>query len=203
MPIQFYCVSCGKPVEVDDAWAGRLVECPFCHETVTAPAFSTANAPEAGASSRAGRVPQTMPARSSAPSREAVSPDLVGYGFPEPPELRPPGTNKVAIAALILAITALVVGFAATLVAGSAMAEALGTQPTPEQVEAYMQEAMKSPPPWAIKAGFAFLGAVGLWVAGLVCGIVAVCKPPRGLAVAAMIVLALPVLLMMLTIAIS
>lgn len=40
MPIRFYCTGCNKPIEIDDEFANRLVACPFCSATVTAPAAS-------------------------------------------------------------------------------------------------------------------------------------------------------------------
>jgi hypothetical protein len=36
-PIQFHCTSCGKPIEIDEEWAGHSVTCPFCQKEVTAP----------------------------------------------------------------------------------------------------------------------------------------------------------------------
>ena len=40
MAIQFMCSACSQPIEVDDEWASRLVACPYCRKTVTAPAAS-------------------------------------------------------------------------------------------------------------------------------------------------------------------
>ena len=45
MPIQFLCVSCEHPIEIDDEWAGKSVACPFCRNTVVAPVESTYEPP--------------------------------------------------------------------------------------------------------------------------------------------------------------
>lgn len=37
MAIRFQCAACSQPIEVDDEWAMRLVACPYCRRTVTAP----------------------------------------------------------------------------------------------------------------------------------------------------------------------
>jgi len=37
MAIQFFCTSCGQPIEVDDNMADLAVTCPYCQKVVTAP----------------------------------------------------------------------------------------------------------------------------------------------------------------------
>ncbi len=41
MAIRFQCSSCSQPIEIDDVWSSKLVACPYCQNTVTAPATST------------------------------------------------------------------------------------------------------------------------------------------------------------------
>jgi len=41
MAIRFHCAACSQPIEVDDEWASKLVGCPYCRKTITAPAAST------------------------------------------------------------------------------------------------------------------------------------------------------------------
>lgn len=43
MPIQFSCVGCGQPIEVDDANAGKAAQCPYCRRVITVPDASTFN----------------------------------------------------------------------------------------------------------------------------------------------------------------
>lgn len=40
MAIQFQCVACRQPIEVDDEMADQAVTCPYCRKVVTAPAVS-------------------------------------------------------------------------------------------------------------------------------------------------------------------
>jgi hypothetical protein len=37
MPVQFNCAACGKPIEIDDEFAGQAVTCPYCRGVVKAP----------------------------------------------------------------------------------------------------------------------------------------------------------------------
>lgn len=41
MAIQFICVGCSQPIEVDDEFAGRSAACPYCRHVVTVPSSST------------------------------------------------------------------------------------------------------------------------------------------------------------------
>ena len=34
---KFFCVRCGKSLEIDRSLSGRAVECPFCHSTIAVP----------------------------------------------------------------------------------------------------------------------------------------------------------------------
>lgn len=80
MAIRFQCSSCSQPIEVDDEWATKMVACPYCRNTITAPAESTVTDPseiptatpivgmEAGP---AGPVP--LPQRALGPSKNVVA----------------------------------------------------------------------------------------------------------------------------------
>ena len=41
MAIRFQCPSCHKPIEIEDAWAGRSVACCYCEQVLEAPHEST------------------------------------------------------------------------------------------------------------------------------------------------------------------
>lgn len=41
MAIQFRCVGCSQPIEVDNEFAGRTAMCPYCRRVVTVPAETT------------------------------------------------------------------------------------------------------------------------------------------------------------------
>lgn len=193
MAIQFKCVSCSNTVEVDDAWGGRLVECPYCHETITAPAFA--------ASPPAARpVGHSQPVAHTPTFEQRESYSAPQFGTPPYPAYAPPAStsNKVAVAALVLAITSLVIGFMSMLPVWGALSRDLGPDVTEQQAQAYVQKAAESGAPWVMKAVFGIMGSCGLWLAGLVCGIIGVCKPTkRWIAVVALVVLLLPMMLML------
>ena len=74
--LEFTCVNCGKPVQGDDALAGKCVQCPLCNLAMTAPGVSPATAITA-----------------SGPSRHVVSvPCKQAFCVEE----RPPGAGGVA-----------------------------------------------------------------------------------------------------------
>ncbi len=54
MAIQFFCVACKQPIEVDDEFANQAVTCPYCKKVVTTPPVSdpgvARQSPEARAS---------------------------------------------------------------------------------------------------------------------------------------------------------
>lgn len=203
MAIQFHCVACGKPIEVDDSWAGRLVECPYCHDTVTAPAFSSMGVAPAASG------PLDEPRRPVAPEYEGslASPHVPSSMYPYGPAKSSGYSarrgNRVAVVALILACAALMIGLGASIAAASIVISTVGADASQEQMEAFMEEAAKDPPPGLLKAGFAMMGSAGVWLAGLVCGIVGVSREPRGVAIGALCVLAVPALLFILALLIS
>ncbi|MCK6456443.1 MAG: hypothetical protein L6Q92_07935 [Phycisphaerae bacterium] len=83
MPIQFRCPSCRQPIEIDDAFGGQAVGCPFCQKVVTAP---TASEPEAAA---------FMPSAAAPPSTSVE----LGY----PAAVSQPRPNWPASAGLVAA----------------------------------------------------------------------------------------------------
>jgi hypothetical protein len=161
---------------VDNDWAHRLVECPYCHDTVTAPGMSALAAPQA----RPVGQPHAWETAEAGP-------------MPAPPA---PRSNGVAVVALLLAIASLSLGVAMGFYAFHVLTPILGTSPTQEQVQKTIQDAFQSQQPWAIRLGLGFLAAMALWLAGVVCAVVGMCRnAPRGLAIAALVVLFMPVLM--------
>jgi len=197
MAIQFHCVSCGKPIEIDDAWAGRLVECPYCHETITAPAFSTEALPPTSTGERpAGAVTAAHAGEFLPPP--APPPTTLGGALPDSATPAPmPARNVVAAVALVLACVALLLGFAAFVGFGIAIQNGVGASASEAETQKFIEEAFTKPERWAINMILAMFAAGGFWLAGLVCGIIGVCRPNRGLAIGALVVSALPILLMM------
>lgn len=195
MAIQFHCVSCGKPIEIDDAWAGRLVECPYCHETITAPAFSTEAVPPP---STGERPTGAMTAARAGEFLPAPPPTSFGDSLPDSAAPAPvPARNVVAAVALVLACVALLLGFAALVGFGIAIENGVGASASEAETQKFIEDAFTKPERWAINMILAMFAAGVFWLAGLICGIVGACRPNRGLAIGALVVSALPILLMM------
>jgi hypothetical protein len=71
MAIRFLCPSCKQPLEIDQAWAGQSVACPYCQRVVNAPESS---------SWPSGNIPTASPARQAfdAPPPPAGVPESAG-----------------------------------------------------------------------------------------------------------------------------
>lgn len=191
MAIQFQCVACAKPIEIDDEWAGRLVECPYCHETITAPAFSMSSTP---ASVRARELRPADPVDSGGVvMRPPVAEAAVVHAAPQ--------RNRLGVLALVVASVGVLLGGVACMGAAATMVQQLGPQLTPEQINTFMEEAMKTSAPWFVKFSLAATASFGLWVVGVVCGLIAVLREPRRAAVAALVVSALPLVFMVIGLA--
>ncbi len=164
MSIQFACPSCRNPIEVDDAWASGNVACPYCRNTVLAPATSTYL--------HSGEIPQAC---------EISHPGAASAG-----------RNVVAIVALALSCL-WVAGFVSAMaIVATPLQEALGDNPTAEQLQSFLQEQANaaSPASWIVSFGVAFMVAGAAWIAGLVCAIIGVSqRRRRGFAIAAFAVL--------------
>lgn len=181
MAIQFQCVSCSRPIEVDDQWARRLVECPYCHDTITVPAISTYNPP-----GMASPVQMAQPA-------EAAYPDAY---------YRPRSRNALAIWAMVLSILAFATLGATIISVGMKFTAIMSSDATPEEMEKQVQEAFEQAVErqehWVILFAVGMLGGLGLWIAGLVCSMIAVTRPARrGLAIAALLVTLLPIVILL------
>jgi len=104
MAIQFRCVGCGQPIEVDDELADQQVTCPFCKSAQTVPSESTleASSPPPPAEEPAG-PPSSAPAPPPAGGwQPPATPPAPGVAPVEPPPLgpNPAGTWSLICAAL-------------------------------------------------------------------------------------------------------
>jgi len=173
MAIQFLCPSCAQPIEVDDEWADRAVACPYCRHTVTAPVASTY---EPGI---------------SVPTARVLAP-LVGAA----PQTA--GANKVAVAAMVLSCLWLAVYLAGNALLGPAMRDALGDDPTREDVSKYTEKVLETGdvPGWMVGMFVFLVAMLAIWVAGLVCAVMGLRgQRRRRLAVGSLLILGLlPVL---------
>lgn len=159
MSIQFACRSCGRAIEVDDEWAHRLVECPYCHDTVTAPGISSFHAPQV-------RKVETPPAW---PSEGAVAPAAPVA----------PGGNAIALVALVLAVAAVGLLIWVTISCGPAWQQAMEGATSQEEMQKIFTTAFEKQEPWAVRMGLGMLGLMGLWLTGIICSLVGICRRPR------------------------
>ena len=167
MPIRFKCVSCDQPIEVDDGWASKMVACPYCRQTVTAPATSTFEPQE---------IPMAAPVTGLSPGSTET------YAGSQAP-IRP-ASNKIALVALVLSLVSL-----GLFIAGNAIftphideLEALATPGSTfsENMEAqrvFFEKYDGVPPPWFL-AGFACVfSSMATWLAATICAIIALRRP--------------------------
>ncbi len=182
MNIQFPCKSCGKYIEVDGEWANRLVQCPYCSSTVTAPERSEAK-PE-----HAGEGPQITPVATSPvnesgrlsggdmPAQWGDSGVVYGQTQPRPRKVLP-------WIGLGLACLGLVVGLIFIILGTIEVYSHMDANTQPGEVNELMQKALEAQEGWAIKVllwmGLGFVLGGLLWLAGLVCGIVSLVRTTR------------------------
>ncbi len=149
--IQFLCPSCKHPVEVDDEWASQSVECPYCHNAVTAPGESTFAPPES--------IPQAR-----------------GLVQVEPPGTAPRSVraNAAAIWALVLSCLWFISFLGWQKILEPRMAEIVGPDGTPEDFQRYLTDQMAegTVPPWLVWTMLLLCASLVFWVAGLICAII-------------------------------
>ena len=155
MAIQFSCPSCRQPIEVDLELAGREVECPYCHNVVTAPMASTYMA-----------SPNVPTARGLA--------NAAALAGPGDPTIRPPG-NPAALWGLGLACLCFVLFLAAVLLIGASVpaefSEKLPGQLAEQPTDPPWDPKSDSLPPALVAGVMRLLVSLGVWVVGLVCAV--------------------------------
>jgi hypothetical protein len=175
MAIQFFCVACRQPIEVDDVMANQTVTCPYCRKVVTAPAATDAtfrdNPPIA-------RTPETV-----------AGPPPLPYAVE-----MPSGPNRWSWASLVcISITMICLAIYIGVIYN--IARSLPKDANPQQTNKLLMQEMQARP------GLQIILTTGLCVTpviAVICGIVALVKktPPRWPAIAALSVCGLFILLM-------
>jgi hypothetical protein len=180
MAIRFQCASCRQPIEVDDELAQRLVACPYCRKTITAPAESTLPDPE--------QVPVASPLRPN------------GVHSAQAPFYQPaPTRNTLAVVALGLACGIFVWLILAMIIASNHLLEleelteaAKNVKTWEDQSRVMFEFADRQGgrfPTWFWAMGLVYLAAVVTWIAALICGLIAVRRVERrGFATAALVI---------------
>lgn len=202
MSIQFLCVSCRKPIEVDDQWAMKIVQCPYCQEQVTAPGMSTYQ-PEAPAMARqvaaGGLAQRSGHSDSGYSSSSTYDQPHAQYGHLDQGQIAPK-SNVVAIVSLVLAVVSL-----AMFIWGSSMVidqvspilqQGGSVREQQAAMEKFLVDAAERQEPWIVKASFAAMGGIVAWIGAVVCGLIGISRPVRrGSAIAGLVVAAIPVVL--------
>ncbi|RJP40604.1 MAG: hypothetical protein C4547_02565 [Phycisphaerales bacterium] len=191
MAIRFSCPGCKQPLEVDDEWAGKLVACPFCRNTVTAPEESTLTADS--------DVPMATPlardglghtyAGALAAEHGATENEWTGGGQhrlpPLPRTIGADAPNALATIALVSIILAMGCTIGVKVLMAVHMEEILGVAPDQDIT---VQEAMRRsqeyfstfPPPGWVIGVFLLMGAAGLcWLVAVIVGCIALSRPGR------------------------
>lgn len=177
MVIQFQCIACGQPIEVDDEWVLKRVACPYCRKTITAPAESelseTDDVPVASVLSTANPL------------------DPAAGATPIPARTR----STLSKVALGLALSVIVL----MMVSSSVLMEhKLEIQMLQDRIAALADEGMGFmeasqrasfeffdqyggvPPKWLLVAGLLQVVAAIAWVGAAVCGLISVVRRDHG-----------------------
>lgn len=206
MAIQFRCVGCSQPIEVDNEFAGRTAMCPYCRRVVTVPAESTLHeaAPAVARPADAapglpptdyppGLPPTDYPPRPAAPpsgfGERAGLPQLQAGGVPPlPPHVgvlprgseRPHALAWVSLLSGLALIVLVVVSMRGLWTIAASEFPALATATAPAQFSQAEQRAM------AERIGqrmaetptfwVALLGAGVAWIVSVTAGVAALVK---------------------------
>lgn len=183
MAIRFPCPDCRQPIEVDDVWALRPVICPYCRKTVVAPEYSTFVPPP------------------ELPVADPVSDQPSAATYADNDVTQSPAGNPLAVVALLLALGAFALFFVAAIVlqphmqelmpVAQGMVEAMRAG-QPDELLRIQNEFLarhNGMPAWLVAAFVIDIGACLAWLAGVICGLIALRRPQRRrMAVGALIV---------------
>lgn len=128
MPIQFNCLTCGKPIEVDDEFAGQAVTCPYCRKVMNAPTSGTAPA----------GPPESLPDSGPPPASAPLSP-----AFAPPQVQRSNWFASVSLACSIIVMLCFCVALAGSYKVMKQIAPDLKLKP--DQMEEYVDRTSKEP----------------------------------------------------------
>lgn len=193
MPIQFRCPGCSQPIEVDDPFAGKSAQCPYCRRVITVPETTSLDAAapiEARPSDSAGSLPPLPQSGGASHGYYNPTPDSYNRPAYEPRVTRPAIpqdrgragaahlTGTIALALTGLTIVLFVACIAMMAPVFSHMAR-LGTSqpiaPTPQQYEQLFRDSGVNMNALAlVSSGMQFC-----LIAGLILGVVSWWQQPR------------------------
>lgn len=177
MAIRFQCGSCRQPIEIDDEWASKLVACPYCRKTITAPAVSQLDEPD--------RIPTATPLRP--PTSDAGEGTIAtqNASLQDHP-------NRIAIVAFALSCLMVVQVFAFSRIARDHEQEFQALIERTEELQkegvgafAANQQALLTLatsgdgtfPAWLLGYSLLPVGMIGCWLGALACGLIGVRRP--------------------------
>ena len=203
MAIRFQCSLCAQPIEIDDEWASKLVACPYCRKTVTAPAESTLdeNATVPTATPLAGTGTAPLPGMGAAALASPGATPLVDPGaappYPQAYAADPDASaqpNPLATVALVLGciLVALNLTYCGILMAYGdeirAMQPTDPSAPFAEQMQHMMEQVGAAGgvfPAWLIVYSMLMFAIVIVWLGTLgfgIAGIRRTYRRPRAIA---------------------
>lgn len=171
MAIQFHCPACSQPIEVDDEFAQRAAQCPYCSAVVTVPLSSTIE--PVG-------PPRARPVTHSADGEAEESPDrppllhVGGATDPRSAAARRYGTFALIATGITLSLLLCVVVRVFLLVASSDI-RPTSAAPTNEELRRLNEQIARDGAVQALTMGLTFFTLVGA-----VCAIVSLVSQRRG-----------------------
>jgi len=188
MAIQFPCASCGQPIEIDNEWGGKMVACPFCHSRIMAPVESQLVEAE--------HVPTATPVPPAVERPGPAVPPAYSAGVGE--------SNRLAVVAVTLAGLLLLGLITVNRITAAHRQELQQVQDRALElteggagmiiasqkawVEVYEKNG-GAPPDWLLAAALVMILSGMIWLAAIICGILAVRRPMhRHFAIASLVV---------------
>ncbi len=186
MAIQFNCISCLKAIEVADEWRNRLVECPYCGDTVTAPGMSQLKPPKAKPIEEGAETRHDAGVRHGAEAQFGAERAITepGAGECAPSDFSLIQSKRSSFDGL--AAIGLALGVGAILLFGwvvirfvTELLNRLGPNPTPEAVTKFLSDAVEVQAPWLLDMALPVWGVMGVWFAGVLISGIAIIRTRR------------------------
>lgn len=182
--IQFYCSSCGRPIEVDDPFAGQQATCPYCNQVTAVPRQSTYRPGIGGARPAAFPPAGTIgPAAGRAGEAEPPAPPAGGLhvgGGPAPRERLARRLSRWALLCTVVAVALAVAVMGAALIVFFERVDMAASAPLTREQQLQMQSELEKEVvrrfPWV---PWAQLGSLSVCVVGLSLSITSVVSWPR------------------------
>lgn len=182
MVIRFECSSCAQPIEVDGEWASKAVACPYCRNTITAPAESTLT--------DLSQIPVASPLAAAEAAPQHQAPIYAAASSAQHP-------NRLALVAFALACGLVVLVVVTHLIIAPHSLEveefaksvmSAGNYSDVLEVQSEFLKARGGVPSWMVAYVVLELGGVPIWIAIIVCGLIAIRRQQRrGFAMAALV----------------